>query len=163
MPESSNLYAAPGSRVEDVVDSAAVWHLIAMGCTVLADHGWQWLAAAWDLFKRNSGVWILIGLIFVGVVMLSSSIPFIGPIAVSILGTILFGGVMRGCAELDRGRAIEVAHLFAGFREKTSSLVAIALFYVVGSLVILAIVGLIFGFAVVPVLMGQTPPDPGAA
>ncbi len=163
MPEPSNPYAAPGSRVDDIAGPSAARRLVAAGRTVPAGHGWEWLVTGWELFKRNPGAWILIGLIFLGVVMLSSSIPFIGVVATPVLATILLGGVMRGCAELERGRPIEVAHLFAGFRDKTSSLVAVALVYVVGSLAILAIVGLIFGFSLVPVLMGQSPPDPGAA
>ena len=164
MPEPSNPYAAPGSRVDDIADASATRHLIAAGRTVPAGHGWDWLVSGWDLFKRSPGPWILIGLIFLGIVMLSSSLPFIGLVATPVLGTILLGGVMQGCAELDRGRPIEVVHLFAGFRDKTSSLVAVALLYIVGSMVIVGIVGLMFGFSLVPVLMGQSaPPDPGAA
>ena len=70
---------------------------------------------------------------------------------------------MLGCAELERGGSIEVSHLFAGFREKTSSLVVVGLLYVAGIAAILVLLGLMFGFSLIPVFFGQAQPDVGAA
>lgn len=163
MPEQSNPYAAPGSRVDDVSGPSGALRLVPEGRAVPAGHGWEWLATGWELFKRNPGAWILITLIFLGIVFLCSWVPFLGFIATYVLSPILLGGVMLGCAELERGGQIEVNHLFAGFREKTSSLVVVGLLYVAGSLAILVVVGLMFGFSLIPVLLGQAQPDLGAA
>ncbi len=163
MPEQSNPYAAPASRVDDVTGTSAQVRLVPEGRAVPAGHGWQWLASGWELFKRNPGAWILITLIFLGIVLLCSFIPFLGAIATYVLSPVLLGGVMQGCAQLERGRSIEVSHLFAGFREKTSSLVVVGLLYLAGSMVILVVVGLIFGFSLIPVFLGQAQPDVGAA
>lgn len=163
MPEPSNPYAAPTSRVDDIAGTSAALRLIPEGRAVPAGQGWQWLATGWDLFKRNPGAWILITLIFLGIVMLCSSIPFIGFVATSVLSPVLLGGVMLGCAELERGGSIEVSHLFAGFREKTSSLVVVGLLYLGGSVAILVLVGLMFGFSLIPVFLGQAQPDIGGA
>jgi uncharacterized membrane protein len=163
MPEQSNPYAAPASRVDDIAGTSTALRLIPEGRAVPAGHGWQWLASAWDLFKRNPGAWILITLIFLGIVMLCSWIPFIGFVATYVLSPVLLGGVMLGCAELERGGSIEVSHLFAGFREKTSSLVVVGLLYLAGGMAILVVVGLTFGFSLIPVFLGQAQPDVGAA
>jgi uncharacterized membrane protein len=163
MSEQPNPYAAPASRVDDVTGESSAPRLIPEGRAVPAGHGWQWLAAGWDLFKRNPGVWILIVLIFAGIVMLCSSVPLVGFVATYVLSPILFGGVMLGCATQERGGAIEVAHLFAGFREKTSSLVVVGLLNLAGIISIMVVVGLLFGFSLVPVFLGQQQPDLGAA
>ena len=102
---------------------------------------------------------LLSGLIFLGVLMLSSWIPVIGFLASSILSPVLLGGAMLGCASLERGGSIEVSHLFAGFREKTGPLVMIGVLYVAALVAILLVVGIFFGFALMPVLLGQVQPD----
>jgi uncharacterized membrane protein len=163
MPEPSNPYAAPASRVDDIAATSAASRLIPDGRKVPAGHGWEWLAAGWDLFKRNPGTWILIGLIFFGILMLSSWVPVIGFVASSVLSPVLLGGAMLGCASLEQGGSIEVSHLFAGFREKTTPLVMVGVLYLAGLVAILLVVGVMFGFSMIPVFLGQAQPDVGAA
>ena len=163
MAEQSNPYAAPASRVDDVADTSASIRFIPGGRSVPAGNGWQWIATGWDLFKRNPGAWILITIIFVAILGLCSWVPFIGFVAVYVLTPVLLGGVMLACATLERGGTIEVSHLFAGFREKTSPLVLVGLLYLAGIMVILVVVGLLFGFSLIPVFLGQQQPDVGAA
>jgi uncharacterized membrane protein len=91
--------------------------------------------------------------------MLSSWVPFIGFVAMYLLTPILMGGVMLGCASLERGGSLEVAHLFAGFREQTGALATVGLLYLGGTLAILLVVGLIFGFSLVPMFMGGRAPE----
>jgi uncharacterized membrane protein len=163
MAEQPNPYAAPASRVDDVSATPASLRLIPGGRTVPAGNGWQWLATGWELFKRNPGGWILIFIIFFAIVMLCSWVPLIGFVATYVLSPVLLGGVMLGCATLERGGQIDVSHLFVGFREKTSSLVIVGLLYLAGILAILVVVGLIFGFSLVSVFLGQPQPDVAAA
>lgn len=163
MPDPSNPYAAPASRVDDIAATFDAARLIPDGRKVSAGHGWEWLATGWHLFKRNPGTWILIGLIFLGILMLSSWIPIVGFLASSIVSPVLLGGVMLGCASLERGGSIEVSHLFAGFREKTTPLVMVGVLYVAGLVAILMVVGVMFGFSMIPVFLGQAQPDVGAA
>jgi uncharacterized membrane protein len=163
MTEQPNPYAAPASRVDDVSARPASIRLVPGGRGVPAGNGWHWLARGWELFKRNPGGWILIFIVFFAIVMLCSFVPFIGFVATYVLTPILLGGVMAGCAALERGEQIEVTHLFAGFREKTSSLVIVGLLYLAGILAILVVVGLAFGFSLVPLFLGQPQPDVAAA
>lgn len=163
MAEQPNPYAAPASRVDDVSTAPGSIRLIPAGRALPAGNGWQWLVRGWELFKRNPGGWILIFIIFAAIVMLCSWVPFIGFVATYVLSPILLGGVMAGCAALERGEQIEVSQLFAGFREKTSALVIVGLLYLAGIFVILLVVGLTFGFSLVPVFLGQPQPDVAAA
>ena len=149
--------------MDDIAGTLAALRLIPAGRTVPAGHGWQWFATGWDLFKRNPGAWILITLIFLGIVLLGAWVPFIGFVATSAPSPDLGRGVTLGCAELERGRSIEVSHLFAGFREKTSSLVVVGLLYVAGIAAILVLLRLRSGFSLIPVFLGQAQPDIGAA
>lgn len=163
MSEQPNPYAAPASRVDDVGVTPASIRLLAGGRSVPAGNGWLWLAHGWQLFKRNPGGWMLIFIVFLAIVVLCSWVPFIGFVASYVLTPVLLGGVMAGCAALERGEQIEVAQLFAGFREKTSSLVIVGLLYLAGMLAILAVVGLVFGFSLVPAFLGRPQPDIAAA
>jgi uncharacterized membrane protein len=163
MAEQPNPYAAPASRVDDVATTPVSIRLIPGGRSVPAGNGWQWLVQGWELFKRNPGGWILIFVIFFAIVMLCSWVPLIGFVATYVLTPILLGGVMAGCAALERGEQIEASHLFAGFRERTSSLVIVGLLYLAGILAILMVVGLAFGFSLVPIFLGQPQPDFAAA
>jgi uncharacterized membrane protein len=164
MAEQPNPYAAPASRVDDVASAAPrSARFIPGGKSVPAGNGWQWIASAWELFKRNPGGWILIFIIFFGILMLCSWVPFIGFVAMDVLTPILMGGVVLGCASLERGGPLEVSHLFAGFREQTGALATVGLLYLAGTLVILLVVGLIFGFSLVPIFMGAGPPETAEA
>jgi uncharacterized membrane protein len=53
---------------------------------------------------------------------------------------VLLGGIVLGCREQDRGGTLEVTHLFAGFRDKLSPLVVVALIYLAGWFVVGCIV-----------------------
>jgi hypothetical protein len=160
METPRNPYAAPSSRVEDAVTVRPNLVLIPNGRAVPAGQGWHWIAAAWDLFKRSPGTWILIFLLAFAILVATSIVPFVGSIAFSILTPVLTGGVMLGCAALERGEPLEVAHLFAGFREHTAPLVTTGLIYLAGGVLIILVMGLIFGIPLVVAMLGGGAPPP---
>ena len=160
MAEEPNPYAAPSSHVDDVVlPGPESVRFVPGGRAVPVAHGWNWLVAGWDLYKRNPGAWILIFIIFTAIMMGASWVPLIGFVAMYILTPVLIGGVMMGCAALQRGQSLEVSHLFAGFREKTGALVQVGLLYLAGIVATLLVVGLIFGFSLLPTLIAQQQPE----
>lgn len=160
MAEQPNPYAAPAARVDDVVPARTpALRLLPEGRSVPAGHGWQWLASAWALFKRTPGVWIVIFILYFVVIMVCSIIPIAGFFAVYLLTPVLIGGIMLGCAALDRGEALEVGHLFAGFREKTGPLLQVGLLYLAGLIAILVVVGLMFGYGIFMAMMAGEPPQ----
>jgi uncharacterized membrane protein len=106
------------------------------GWAVPAGRGVDWWGAAWRLFTGAPAVWILITIIYVAIMMLLSFIPLLGQLGVSLLNPVFLGGIMLGCREQDRGGALTVQHLFAGFKEKLGPLVVVALLYLLGWFVV---------------------------
>jgi hypothetical protein len=68
------------------------------------------------------------------------SIPVLGPLLFNLLFPVFFAGLMLGCRAMEQGRKLEFGYLFAGFRENTSALVSVGGIYLVGMLLVLAII-----------------------
>ena len=109
--------------------------------------GWNWISQGWDLFRKNPGIWIgnIVLLCLLAIVI--GSVPGIGHIAVGVLMPVMTGGLMLGCAALDRGEPLQVAHLFAGFKTNTAQLVLVGVLYMVGELIIFAMVAVVLMLA----------------
>jgi uncharacterized membrane protein len=82
-----------------------------------AGDGWNWIARGWGLFTQSAGPWLLAALVFGILYIVLSLIPLMGGIAAAVLGPALFGGLVYGARELDRGATMEVGHIFQAFRE----------------------------------------------
>ena len=82
-----------------------------------AGEGWSWIARGWGLFTQSAALWVVTALIFGILYFILMLIPLIGSLAAAILGPALFGGLVYGAREVERGNALEVAHLFQAFRE----------------------------------------------
>jgi uncharacterized membrane protein len=124
---------------------------------VPAGHGWDWIARGFGYFRSNPGAWILAVLIFFGISVLLSFVPFVGGLGVSLLATVFTGGLMRGVREQEEGRFFRVKHLFAGFSNNAGQLVLVAILYLVGTLIIAVLIGA-WMFAVAgPMLTIMTP------
>lgn len=109
---------------------------------VPASHGMSWITAGFALFRRSPWVWIAITLVAVVSASLLSLIPA-GTLVVSLVTPVITAGIMLGCRALDEGQPLEVAHLFAGFQQRTGALIMSGLLYLALLLGILLLVGLI--------------------
>jgi hypothetical protein len=131
------------------------------GRTVDAGRGWDWIVEAFALFRRQPGMWILIvllaGILFIAI----SMIPVLGSLASALLLPIFSGGLMLGCKDMDRGGTLELAHLFAGFKEKAGNLVMLGVFNLVGWVVIALAVAAVAGGGVVMGMMRGGMPGAG--
>ena len=99
-------------------------------------HGWQWIVAAFALFRKNPLIWIVLHLILILIGAGLSVLPVIGPYLLYLLTPLLLGGLMTAARDLEAGQDIEIAHLFRGFRQNTSHLVTVGGIYLVGQVVI---------------------------
>ena len=117
----------------------------AEGRTVDAGRGWDWIVEAFALFRRQPGMWILIvllaGILFIAI----SIVPVLGSLASVLLFPIFGAGLMLGCKALDQGGALELAHLFAGFKQRTGDLVLVGVFNLVCWVVIFFAVAAVVG------------------
>jgi hypothetical protein len=52
---------------------------------VAANHGWQWLAAGWQLFRASPGMWILTVFAYLFLVVTISRLHFVAQIAMAVL------------------------------------------------------------------------------
>jgi uncharacterized membrane protein len=136
--------------------------------TVDAGRGASWWVEAWRLFTPRIGTWLVIALILGAVVLVAGlvgMIPVLGQLvalASEVLWPVLIGGLMLGCRAIDRGNPLLVAHLAAGFSQRTAALVTAGAIYtgvlLVISIAIVAMMVAIFGVAILGVLSGTAEP-----
>ena len=128
------------------------------GRTVAAGRGWDWIVEAFVLFRKQPGVWILMAVVLGVLFIVISMIPLLGSFASALLFPIFGGGLMLGCKDLDRGGALELEHLFAGFRQKTGDLVLVGAFNLIGWVVItFAVITVIGGGVFMGMMRGGMP------
>lgn len=112
-----------------------------------AGRGWGWLVEGWQLFVRAPGIWIVMMLIYLGISVVLSFIPFVGGLASMLLLPVLAGGMLYGAAALARGEPLEIVHLFRGFQdqERMGPLVLLGAISLAGYVLIALVVLLFMG------------------
>ena len=144
--------------VPDTTTAPRAGNFNAAGRSVGAGRGWDWIVEAFRLFRKQPGIWILTAVVLGVLCILISMIPVLGSLANALLLPIFAAGMMLGCRAQDQGGTLEVAHLFAGFKQKTGDLVMVGVFNLVGWLIImLAVVAVIGGGVVMALLRGGAP------
>lgn len=137
---------------------------VAGGRALAPGRGWEWIAQAWALFKKQPGVWIGLVVILVIVFIVMALVPIIGSLATIVLGPVFMGGIALGTRAQDTGGELAIGHLFGGFQERFGPLVLVGVLYLVASVVIALVVGLLTGASLFG-MMGSTAPEtmpPGA-
>lgn len=142
-----NLYQAPDATLVDKGNAES--DLSPTGIKGLpAGSGVSWIKRGFDLFKQNPLIWIVILILYFAISMVANFIPFVGALAFTLLYAVFVGGLMMGCAAQDRGEELEIAHLFAGFKSNTGSLIGVgALYLLVVVVFTVVIMGAILGSA----------------
>ena len=115
------------------------------GRTVAAGRGWDWIVEGFALFRKQPGMWILAAVVLGIVFVVLGMIPVFGSLASALVFPIFGGGLMLACKDLHRGTALEIAHLFAGFRQKTGDLVMVGAFNLIGWVIIVFAVAAVVG------------------
>jgi len=157
-----NPYAAPRAAVADA--AVGPKNFIPAGRTVPTARGWAWIAQGWELFKRQPFMWVAFAVVGIAILLgLQLLLPLIGQIAAMLLGPVFVGGVMIGCRDLDEGRELQFAHLFAGFRERFGSLIAVGLISLGFTFAVALVVGLGTGIGTATLLGSGGDPAAAAA
>lgn len=125
--------------------------------------GWLWIRQGIYLFKKSPILWVV--LTFMGITSLIAigSIPVIGDPLATLLFPVLFSGLLQGCRALEHDEELELAHLFAGFKQLTQQLVTLGGLNLVGQLSIFGVMMLTGGSALVSILMSSTQMEDPAA
>lgn len=102
--------------------------------TVRAQHGSQWIASAWTLFRMRPVVWITLGAIDLAVTVVLGSVPFASNLTA--VFTVFWAGGMTAAAQACATTGIvKVADAFVGIRDKFQPLFAASLVALFASLV----------------------------
>ena len=102
------------------------------GWAVAAGRGASWWSEGWRFFTAAPAIWLVITVLYVAIMLGLSLLPVIGQIASMLLHPALSAGLVLGCRAQDRGGELTVGHLFAGFGDRLSALVVLALLYFAG-------------------------------
>jgi hypothetical protein len=121
----ANPYQAPSVETLRSTDSDGQGSLIAGGRSVSAGQGTTWIGQGWQLFMQAPLIGIVNVVIFLVIMFVLAFIPLLGNIAIALLTPVFFAGFFIGADHLRRGDALEVGHLFAGFKEKIGPLMII--------------------------------------
>ena len=111
-------------------------------------NGWNWIASAWPIFRRAAGVWIGMVVALLLIIIVAHLMPFIGAIAIQILWPVFVGGLMIASRTIDEDGQARFSQLFAGFQQRTGTLVTLGVVWLVVSFLIVAIVIGITGVSV---------------
>lgn len=107
-------------------------------------------------------MWVTLTLVLALIWMLLFAIRLIGPLLFNLLSPVFFAGFMIGCRDLERGRELELAHVFAGFRSHAAPLVTVGGVYLVGMIVILGLIFLTAGGSMLPTALSGKHADMAA-
>lgn len=127
------------------------------GRGVAAGRGWDWIAAGWELFKKQAGMWIALVLVAFVIFVVLAFIPFVGSIASIVLTPVFGAGIVIGCRAVEEGRPLEIGHLFAGFKAKLAPLASVGAIYLGAAIAIALVVGLATGASLFAMMSGHAP------
>lgn len=93
---------------------------------VAAGRGWQWIVEAWRIVRAQWLMWIVLVLAYSLIELLVGLTPWISHLGV-VLGPLFLGGLMLASYKATHGHEVELADLFAGFRQAARPLLAMGL------------------------------------
>jgi uncharacterized membrane protein len=130
-----------------------------------AGRGAQWWGEGWRVFMAAPLVWIGIVAVLLLMLIALAFVPLFGNLAQAILWPAFAGGLFLGCHALARGKALQFAHLFAGFQDgRAGGLIVLGLISLaVGAVLFIVIALFVFGAVGVSGIMGMMTGDPTAA
>ncbi|HUR88500.1 MAG TPA: BPSS1780 family membrane protein [Ramlibacter sp.] len=111
---------------------------------VAAGRGKAWWTESWALFKKSPGMWVLYAAIFLAGSVILSHIAIVGSLVGTVLTVVIMGSWMLAARKLEAGEALEVADLFAGFKDKVKPLLILG-FYAAGASVAIFFVMVVIG------------------
>ena len=161
MAIQENPYLPPSSRVADAI--APDGSYIEDGRTVPVGHSAAWIGSGWRIFRRQVGVWIILGIVFALILIALALVPILGQLGVTLLMPVFVAGMMVGCRKVEAGEDLELADLFAGFRRNTGALIMVGLIGLALTMAVLIPVMLVTGMGAAFSAMAGGAPETAAA
>lgn len=131
---------------------------------VTSMRGWYWVVEGFALYRKNIGMWIAISALYIMASGLVAQILPIAMLLLILLAQVFNAGFMLASRDLDRGKALTLRHLIAGFGHNPAQLVTIGGFFLVGLILISGIAmyagaGALFGAIEVNQMHGGDPTE----
>ncbi len=145
--QTVNPYAAPATAVITAKRDDTETAFIAYGKSVSAGNGATWMGEAWELFKKNPGIFIACFIIQIVIYAVLAFIPLLGSLLTALIGPIFAAGwiVMAHAARNDD--SVEVGQLFAGLQNKAGELFTLGAINLGLGILFVIVLG-VLGFAV---------------
>lgn len=105
-----------------------------------AGAGLSWISQSWSVFKRQPGLWVGMILVYMAIGIVLSMIPLVS-ILLSLIAPVFTAGFMIAAYNTDVGGNAQFGDMFGGFKQKTGTLIVVALLQFVLSIVVLLLVG----------------------
>jgi hypothetical protein len=126
---------------------------------VPATHGLNWVADGYRLFAKSPLLLTLLVFGYFFILVASTVLPIVGPLAALILVPTFSVGLMVACRSLDVGHAVEWKQLFAGFHLNFPVLLRLGFVYLASMASILLVSSLLDGGMLMKMtLLGIPPP-----
>ncbi len=107
---------------------------------VAAANGWQWMVEGFILFRKAPMTWIAMTLLLTILWLATLFVPILGPFLFNLFSPVFFAGILIGCHTTENDDALQVSHLFAGFRHNVPALVSVGGVYLAGTIIIISAV-----------------------
>jgi uncharacterized membrane protein len=132
--------------------------------SVAAGRGVNWWTEAWPWMfgGGRAGVWIGMGLVVTVIYLVLHLVGALGAILAHLLLFPLAGGLMLAARKSERGEALEIADVFAGFRTHPSPLLLAGVLVIAASLVVVGLMGVVGVGAAVSAFLGGLAVDLGS-
>lgn len=130
-----NPYQLPGAELLRTEPTGGLVEPRALGL----GRGLSWIGEGFSIFGRGWLIWIVNALLLLVIYGVLSFIPLVSLLA-NVLAPVFTGGLLLGCRAIEQGEGLEVGHLFAGFSHRSGTLAAVGGLYLLGLVVIGAIV-----------------------
>ncbi len=118
-----------------------------------AKQGWQWIVNGFYLFFKAPLAWVLSCFVLLLIAATLALIPMVGQFFFTLLSPLFLAGLMIGCRALERGEKLEIAYLFAGFRQNPVPLITVGGIYLVGQVLILGVAIMLGGGTLMELLI----------
>jgi hypothetical protein len=118
-----------------------------------AKQGWQWIVNGLYLFFKAPLAWVLSCFVLLLIAATLALIPMVGQFFFTLLSPLFLAGLMIGCRALERGEKLEIAYLFAGFRQNPVPLITVGGIYLVGQVLILGVAMMLGGSTLMELLI----------
>ena len=108
--------------------------------------GWgvNWITKAFAIFKDQFLLWLAIGVAYLIIAVIGSSVPVINFIF-PFISFVFVGGIIKGCADQATGRELKFDHLFSAFNTHLMPLIILFVLYLVAMIVMMIPMLIVFG------------------